>query len=118
MSQPIEAPKTGMQKILDVVEKVGNMVPHPVIIFLILIAIVLVLSAVLALMGTSVSTQVIVPQAPTTEKARAVEDQPYDTGTAVSYQTVNEKQYKIETRTITARSLLTVDGIRFMYSSL
>ena len=33
-----------MQKILDVVEKVGNKVPHPVVIFLILIAIVIVLS--------------------------------------------------------------------------
>ena len=41
------APKTAMQRFLDGVEKVGNMVPHPVVIFLILIAIVIVLSAVL-----------------------------------------------------------------------
>ena len=44
MSQPIEAPKSVMQKFLDVVEKVGNKVPHPAVIFLILIAIVVVLS--------------------------------------------------------------------------
>ena len=40
------APKTVMQRLLDGVEKVGNMVPHPVIIFLILIGIVIVLSAI------------------------------------------------------------------------
>ena len=33
-----------MQRFLDGVEKVGNMVPHPVVIFLILIAIVIALS--------------------------------------------------------------------------
>ena len=35
------APATSMQKILNVVERVGNKVPHPVIIFVILIAIVI-----------------------------------------------------------------------------
>ena len=44
MSQPIAAPKNAMQKFLDVVERVGNKVPHPAVIFLILIAIVVVLS--------------------------------------------------------------------------
>ena len=33
-----------MQRMLDVVERVGNRVPHPVIIFLILIGVVIVLS--------------------------------------------------------------------------
>ena len=42
-----------MQRFLDTVEKVGNMVPHPVIIFLILIGIVIVLSAVLGLFGAA-----------------------------------------------------------------
>jgi aminobenzoyl-glutamate transport protein len=52
MSQPSEAPKTFMQKLLDVVEKVGNKIPHPVMIFLVLIAIVMVLSHVFYLLGT------------------------------------------------------------------
>ncbi len=39
-----QAEKGAMQKILDVVERVGNKVPHPVVIFLILIAAVIVLS--------------------------------------------------------------------------
>jgi len=45
------APKTAMQRFLDGVEKVGNMVPHPVVIFLILIAIVIALSAVLGMLA-------------------------------------------------------------------
>ncbi|MET0597499.1 MAG: AbgT family transporter, partial [Mesorhizobium sp.] len=40
--------KTAMQRFLDGVETVGNMVPHPVVIFLILIGIVIVLSALLS----------------------------------------------------------------------
>jgi len=55
MAQPIEAPKTAMQNFLDVVE--GNKVPHPAVIFLILIAIVIVLSQILHMLGTSISYQ-------------------------------------------------------------
>ena len=51
------ASKTAMQKMLDVVERVGNRVPHPVLIFVILIVIVIALSAVLGAMGVSVSFQ-------------------------------------------------------------
>src|SRR5262245_9907808 len=118
MSQPIEAPKTAMQRILDVVEQVGNKVPHPVIIFLILIAIVMVLSAVLEMAGTSVSTEVIVPTTPPGEKASAYDEAAYDTGMKVAYRSLDEKSYKVETRTVKAKSLLTADGIRFIYASL
>ena len=54
-------PKGGMQKILDVVERVGNQVPHPVMIFVYLIGIVVVLSAILALFGVQVSYQAYNP---------------------------------------------------------
>lgn len=118
MSEPNDAPKTAMQKILDVVEKVGNKVPHPAIIFLVLIAIVIVLSHVLYLTGVHFSTEVIVPKPQKQEAAAAGEESVYDTGTAVSYQTMDEKKYKIETRTINARSLLTTEGVRFIYASL
>jgi aminobenzoyl-glutamate transport protein len=82
-------PKTAMQRFLDGVEKVGNMVPHPVVIFLILIAIVIVLSALLGAVGTG-----------------------------VTFQRINPETHAIETATTSIRSLLSVDGIRFMYASL
>lgn len=122
-----------MQRILDVVEKVGNKVPHPVIIFLILIGIVVVLSHILFLAGAKFTAEVIVPREPQAKAEveaalepngapatapPAYEPQLYDTGTTVRYETYAEKRYDIETRTIAARSLLTNEGIRFIYSSL
>jgi aminobenzoyl-glutamate transport protein len=93
MSQPSEVskaePKGAMQKILDWVEMVGNRVPHPVVIFLILIAIVLVLSHILYLLGAS-----------------------------VSYQVINPDTHQVETVTTAARSLLTANGIRDIYVRL
>jgi aminobenzoyl-glutamate transport protein len=89
MSEPNDTPKSFMQKMLDVVERVGNKVPHPVIIFLLLIALVLVLSHILFLMEAS-----------------------------VSYQVINPETHKPETVTTTARSLLTASGVRDMYSRL
>ena len=78
-----------MKRMLDVVEKVGNKVPHPVMIFLFLMAIVIVLSHILHLVGTSVTQQVVDPVTDT-----------------------------IQTSTVTARSLLTTEGIRFIYTSV
>lgn len=78
-----------MQKLLDGIEKAGNKVPHPVIIFLTLMILVMVLSHILHLTGTSVTQQMIDPQ---TEK--------------------------LQTSTVTVRSLLSTEGIRFIYSSI
>lgn len=89
MRETTAAAKTSMQRFLDVVEKVGNMVPHPVVIFLILIAIVIALSAVLGAVGTN-----------------------------VSFERINPDTHKVERATTAIRSLLTSDGIRFIYSSL
>ena len=85
----VVAPKTVMQRFLDGVERVGNMVPHPVVIFLILIGIVIALSAVLSVFGA-----------------------------AVSFERINPETHQVETATTAIRSLMTSDGIRFMYASL
>ena len=85
----VVAPKTAMQRFLDGVERVGNMVPHPVVIFLILIGIVIALSAVLSMFGA-----------------------------AVRFERINPDTHQIETATTAIRSLMTSDGIRFMYASL
>lgn len=89
MSSSSEAPKSFMQRILDVVEAVGNKVPHPVIIFLILIGIVLVLSHIL-----------------------------YLTGASVTYQVINPETHEVKVATTTARSLMTASGVRDMYTRL
>jgi len=78
-----------MQRILDTVERVGNRVPHPVMIFVYLIGIVILLSAVLAAFGAQ-----------------------------VTFQAYNAATGEIEPATVAARSLLTVDGIRFMFTGV
>lgn len=89
MNRSDEGSKSFMQRVLDIVERVGNKVPHPVIIFLILIAIVLVLSQILHMAGAS-----------------------------VTYQVINPETHEVETTTTAARSLLTSSGIRDMYTRL
>ena len=84
-----QADKGLMKKLLDAVEKAGNKVPHPVIIFLTLMVLVVVLSHILHLTGASVSQQMIDPQ---TEK--------------------------LQTSTVAVRSLLSTEGLRFIYSSI
>ena len=54
---------TAMGRLLDVIERAGNKVPHPVMMFLYLIIGVIVLSAVLALAGVSVTEEIVVPDA-------------------------------------------------------
>jgi aminobenzoyl-glutamate transport protein len=109
MSQSNEAPKTLMQKFLDLVEKVGNKVPHPVVIFLVLIAIVMVLSHVCYVLGVSVSQEVITPEA----------NAPlYSNPDTYPYAAELSKPHVPKVRTIEVRSLLTTEGIRFIYVSL
>jgi aminobenzoyl-glutamate transport protein len=89
MADASGVPKTFMQKLLDGVERVGNKVPHPAVIFVILMGIVIVLSHILYLMGAK-----------------------------VAYEVINPDTHKIEKMTTMARSLLTVDGIRFMFTGV
>jgi aminobenzoyl-glutamate transport protein len=110
--------KSVMQAILDIVEKVGNMVPHPVLIFLALIALVIVISHGLHMLGVSVAQDVLVPIASTLPPGSEFDPAEYDTGVQVDYHALDEKNYKIESRTVTARSLISADGIRFIYVSL
>ncbi|WP_428305721.1 AbgT family transporter [Lacipirellula sp.] len=116
MNESSAASKTRMQKVLDVVERVGNRVPHPAVIFLILIAIVIGLSHVMFVTGTSVSYEAIVPKiAEAQSDAAKLLD---DGGLTVEYRAIDAKDYKIERREVAARSLLTREGVRFIYASL
>lgn len=81
--------KPFMERFLDAVERVGNKVPHPAMIFVILIGIVIALSHLFYLMGLH-----------------------------VSYEVLNPETDKLETASTAARSLLTTDGIRFMFTGV
>ncbi len=82
-------PKTLLQKLLDGVERVGNKVPHPAVIFFILAGLVILLSHLLYLLGTT-----------------------------VAYELVNPQTHKVEIATASVNSLLSAAGIRFMLTSM
>jgi aminobenzoyl-glutamate transport protein len=69
IAETAAAPKTFLQKLLDGVERVGNKVPHPAVIFFILSG--LVLSHLSYLLGTSVTYEVVNPQTHQVEHATA-----------------------------------------------
>ena len=86
---PQKAKKSGMEKVLETVERVGNMVPHPAVIFIALIMAMIVLSHIVYLIGAS-----------------------------ATYESINPKTHEPETVTTAVKSLLTSDGIRFMYGGI
>jgi aminobenzoyl-glutamate transport protein len=88
-SRPAAPTKKGVERMLDVVERVGNKVPHPVVIFVILIGIVILLSHLFYMMGAS-----------------------------ATFQAINPETDKLEEVTTAAQSLLTPEGLRFMFTGV
>ena len=109
-----ETPKRGFtQRLLDGIETVGNKVPHPVLMFLYLIIGVIILSHILWWAGVSVTEQIAVPVDVPAERVYYEDTtQPGITVPPDGYTT----DYEIQERTIAIRSLLTVEGIRFLFS--
>ena len=106
--------KNFTQKLLDRVEVLGNKVPHPVLMFLYLIIFIIILSAILSLLNVSVTDQIAVP-VPVSSVPDFYEDtsQPGYVTPTHPY----EVEYEIQEVTIPIRSLLTTEGIRFLFAS-
>lgn len=97
------------------IERVGNKVPHPAIIFLALIAGVIVLSAVLSWAGVSVTTEVAEAEGTTVSQEYSDAGSTYpsldhDPSVAVP-------EYEVVTETIEVESLLSGDGIRYIFTT-
>ncbi len=103
----------GSQGFLGVVERVGNKVPHPVLMFSYLIVGVIVLSAIMALLGVSVTEQIAVP-VPVEVTPDYYEDVSEYT---ISGAGTEDVHYEIKEQTIAIKSLLDIEGIRFLFTS-
>ena len=102
-----------MDKLLNTVERVGNKVPHPVLMFSYLIVGVIVLSAILSLLGVSVTEQIAVPvSVPVTPDF--YEDV---TEYSLSGAGTEDVDYEIKEQTTSIESLLSIEGIRFLFTS-
>ena len=108
------APEAKSGGLLDIIEKVGNRVPHPVLMFLYLIILVIVASAVLALLGVSVTDQMAVPiPVPGIPEYVGGASLPvFDNG-----EYLPDTHFEIVERTIAIQSLISIEGIRFIFSS-
>lgn len=106
--------KSFAQKMLDGIEKVGNKVPHPVLMFLYLIIIVVVLSHFLYLLGVSVTEVIAVPVPVEAEGVYYLDSsEPWQAYPPETY----KADYEIKEQTTTIRSLLSTEGLRFIFTS-
>ncbi|HEY9424446.1 MAG TPA: AbgT family transporter [Microterricola sp.] len=105
-------------RFLDAIEKLGNKVPNPTIMFVYLIAFIALLSAVLSWIGVSVTDEVITPvpieQLEQLNNALGGTIMPYDTSTGAF---VDLPEFTTTEQTFAVRSLLSPDGIEFFFSS-
>lgn len=83
------ANQTFFQKVLDLIERLGNKVPHPAVLFLSLIVLLVILSQAFQMMGTS-----------------------------VTYQRINPETHEVEKATTAVQSLVSAEGIRFVFTSV
>lgn len=115
MSTAAAEEKEGSTGFLGWIERVGNKVPHPALIFLGLIVGVIVLSAVLAWADVSVTTKVAEPVGTTVTQI-------HEGGT--DYPSIEHApeqavpDYEVKTETIKAQSLLSGDGIRHIFTTV
>jgi aminobenzoyl-glutamate transport protein len=108
------ANKSFMQKMLDGIEKAGNKVPHPVMIFLYLIAIVIFLSVVLDLLNVKVTEEVMVsPPIPEEQTWVGGSEEPI----IVDNESFEDTQFETITQTVAIKSLISIDGLRFLFTS-
>lgn len=104
--------------LLDWIERVGNKVPNPTIMFVYLIVIIAFLSALLAWSGVSVTDEVVTP-VPRDEFSQINE---HLGGTWSIYDSVTGEpaevpDFVVSEQTFPVRSLLSVEGVRFFFSS-
>ncbi|NTW38428.1 MAG: AbgT family transporter [Cellulomonadaceae bacterium] len=118
MSTPATAADAGSNRLLDTIEKLGNKVPNPSIMFVYLIAFVAVLSALLSWAGVSVTDEVITPvptqQLEQLNSALGGTLVPFDTATG---SVVELPDYTTATQTFPVRNLLSGDGVEFFFSN-
>jgi aminobenzoyl-glutamate transport protein len=106
---------TFLERILDGIERAGNRMPHPAILFLSLCAVVIVVSQVLFWFDVKATYQVVAPPpVPTEQVYFGGSTQPADVGPTVPEPATD---YKLQTQTAKVKGLLTGEGVRYLFTS-
>jgi aminobenzoyl-glutamate transport protein len=106
---------TFMQRMLDGIERLGNKMPDPAILFLWLCLGVILLSQALQWLDVKATYQVVAPP------PVAAEQTYYGGSSEPSYVGPTEPEpatdYKVQTETTKVKGLLTVEGVRYLFTS-
>lgn len=118
MSEQTVEKAAGSSRLLDWIERVGNKVPNPTIMFVYLIGVVALLSAILSWAGVSVTDDVVTP-VPTDKLSQVAE---HLGGTWTFYDSVTGEpaevpDFIVSSQTFPVRNLISVEGARFFFSS-
>ncbi len=113
------APASG-GRLLGAIERIGNKVPHPAILFLALVVLVIALSQALAWANVHATYEVAVP-------IEQAEQQPHDVDGSTlggaeqvapdGDESALPDEYEVKTQKAEVKGLLTADAIRFMFTS-
>ena len=113
VSEPPKKPF--MERMFGAIERGGNRMPNPAILFLWLCAGVIVLSLLLAWADVKVTYEVAKP--PPIEVEENLLDGSTQPSGGLPDASIQEGEYEIVTETVSIQSLLSADGIRFMFTS-
>ena len=119
MSATVEPVKAGlMARMLDGIERVGNKVPNPTLLFVYLIAFVALLSTVLAWAGVSVTDEIVVP-VPTEDWLEISEHLggEYSLYDSVTGLPASLPEFVVVEQEFPVRSLLSIEGLQFFFAS-
>jgi aminobenzoyl-glutamate transport protein len=109
------AEKTFLERVLDAIERGGNKMPHPAILFLWLCVGVIVLSQVLYWFDVKATYEVVKPPGvPTEETYYDGSSEPVDVGPP---EPVPPEGYEVVTETASIQGLLTGNGVRYLFTS-
>ena len=107
--------KTFLERVLDAIERGGNKMPHPAILFLALCGVVIVLSQILYWLDVKATYEVVKPPSvPTEEIYYGGSGEPVDIGPT---QPLPPEAYTLTTETAKVQGLLTAEGVRYLFTS-
>jgi aminobenzoyl-glutamate transport protein len=104
-----------MQRVLSFIERVGNKVPHPAIVFIALCVGVIIISQILHWVGVSATYEVVSPPPSSVEEN-------FVGGSTAPIEILPTEQpdaetYEVTTETVEIRGLLTGEGVRYLFTS-
>ena len=104
-----------MVRVLDAIERGGNKMPNPAILFVWLCVIVIIVSALLAWADIKVTYQVVEP--PPVAVEEVVQGGSTQPSGGLPDASVQEGEYRVVEKSAEIQSLLSADGIRFLFTS-